>query len=107
MTETIEFVVPVNTPILTPLLLKMDYPFEAETSIKVFVPDGHQGLTGLQINASGRRLVPDRGSTGWLRGDGKEFGPYKFSIQGPPWSLELIGYNTDISYPHTFFIYMD
>lgn len=106
MSEVYEFSIPANTLIAAPIKKVYNFFLQEETKITVKIPLGPQGLAGVRIETASGQVIPaDHGT--WLRGDGDVFGPYVFRAPGPPWYLILFGYNTDISYPHTFFIFID
>lgn len=103
-----EFPVPPNTSRENPKITSQKILGEVIDFIRVVIPPGHQGLTGVRIEDASNTILPAMGSTSfWLRGDNSEFNDNqnrKFS--DPPWTLRFVGYNSDDLRTHTFFIYV-
>ncbi len=68
---------------------------------RVKFPDRCAGQVGLIIRDGGQQLVPATPGT-WLVGNNEVIqfdGP--FILEGPPYRLNLLGYNLDQTFPHT------
>lgn len=103
-----EITIPRNTTESSPTLAHYEVMSPRIKSMEVRIPEGHKFLTRLQIRNYGRILVPIFGSGSvWLRGNDQTIQTGGFALEGPPWSIDLIGWSEDDTFPHTFFIDTD
>lgn len=104
----LQLTVPRNTPPTSPLSIVgqfMEAPFISRVSVTI--PKGHMWLTGCQLRVGRRHSVlPEPGSsTEWLTDDGTTITrSVHIEIEPPLYSVELRGYNSDDTYPHSFYV---
>ena len=96
-----EFTVPAGTAIIAPFTQQVALEDNQLDSVRIVVPDGHAGLTGLRIVWSGTQKFPY--NTGaWFIANGESLEiPYAEEITES--GLSLTGYNLDV-YQHIFFL---
>jgi hypothetical protein len=71
--------------------------------IRLTVPSGHFGLTGIQFRYADTPIVPWNDRNGWLIGDNfRETFTVNFEVSSP---LVVVAYNTD-QYVHSFYVYL-
>lgn len=95
------FLVPAGTPQTAPLVQPVVLQDLILDTVRVVIPDGHNGTTGIAVLSGGVNIVP-YGQGGFLTGNDE---PIDF-----PWGgeitesgLSLAGYNTDI-WDHAFLL---
>lgn len=71
------------------------------TEIEIIIPDGHVGLTGIQLAQAGQAIIPEDGSTFIVGNDEVIRWPIDGFIDSGNW--QAICYNTDI-HNHSFHI---
>lgn len=92
---------PALTAVTAPVMQSCNFPDGTMDQITVQIPNGHCGLTGLQIESGGEQLVPLALGT-WFVGDNLvEAFPFTDAPNNGNWNL--VAYNTDV-YPHTFYV---
>ncbi len=97
----VQFTVPAGTPIAAPAVQPVVLSDANLDTVRVLVPDGHSGLTGLRITWAGTQIMPYNVGT-WLISNDEIFDwPADDEITAN--GLSLAGYNLDI-YPHTFYL---
>lgn len=102
-----ELTIPPNTPQSNPVTNRVAVNISAITRETIRIPKNHAYLARMQIKAGrGGIVIPTPDSnTQWLRGDGEEvFYNQLIQLDAPQFILELIGWNEDDTYPHTFYI---
>lgn len=104
-----EFDIPANTPQSAPLIQVLEVSDAILKRIEINIPNGHQGLARLRVEAEDRPIVPTIGSSPmWVRGDGDQLEVLpNLHLPGPPWRIRFIGYNDDTAFDHVFLINMD
>lgn len=99
-----EITIPANTAKSTPVTNTMSLGRGDFKLIRVTIPDGHKHLASLQIKDRGILVAPERGSNvEAIRGNNNTVDVTIESIHFP-FELTLIGWNTDDTYSHTFYL---
>jgi len=70
-------------------------------AVRIVVPDGHNGLTGLQVRWGGTAVIPAGAGTFLVANDEVMDVPYRDVITTK--GLALAGFNTDV-FDHTFYL---
>lgn len=96
-----QFTVPAGTAIATPASQAVVLEDANLDTVRVLVPDGHSGLTGLRITAGGTQILPINAGT-WIISNDEIF-DWPADDEVTANGLSLAGYNLDI-YPHTFYL---
>ena len=90
--------------------LETDIPLEKGflNRLRLRIPPGHAGLTGLCLFDDSGQIIP-KTYPSWFIGD-DEIIDYPFDVDIPNWSgsykLQIKTYNTDDSFPHTHYAYL-
>ncbi len=96
-----QFTVPAGTAIAAPASQPVVLEDAHLDTVRVLVPDGHSGLTGLRITWGGTQIMPINPGT-WIISNDEIFDwPADEDVTAN--GLSLAGYNLDI-YPHTFYL---
>jgi hypothetical protein len=103
---TFEFTIPANTPQTTPASQDLTLEEGIVTRVNIVIPPGHATLAGMAIFSDNTQVLPQ---SGWLKGNNDNL---IFDVDipipgtGTPavYKLTAKGYNTDDTYPHTFYI---
>jgi hypothetical protein len=96
-----QFTVPAGTAIAAPVTQPLVLEDAHLDTVRVLVPDGHSGLTGLRITWGGVQILPINPGT-WIISNDEIF-DWPADDEVTANGLSLAGYNTDI-YPHTFYL---
>lgn len=107
MTYTFDLTVPPNTPTEEPLILDKKLIKGIVTNIKIIIPPGHVGLTGLSLYNSSRQIFPVSRNE-WVRGNNifiEERQNLLLISNDNIVSFYL--YNKDDTYEHTFTVYLN
>jgi len=103
---TFDFMIDANTPEETPSTLSLDLEKGIVSRINVIIPPGHAALAGVQIYANTTQILP---VAGWLKGDRDNL-VFDVDVSIPmidsAYKLTAKGFNSDDTYPHTFYIRM-
>lgn len=94
--------VPAGTAIAAPFSQAMPMEDGKLVSIRLVIPDGHAGLTGIRFTRAGTQIIPYSETISWIiSNDDKIEIAYDgdMSITG----LVAVAYNTDI-FDHTFYV---
>lgn len=95
------FTVPAGTPIAAPFTQVVVLEDENLDTVRIVVPDGHAGLTGVAIQWSGVNIAPFGIGT-WIVANAEVIDfPYDGEVAQN--GLNLAGYNLDV-FPHTFYL---
>lgn len=96
-----DLTVPAGTPASAPVSSVINMPVGEIARVTLVVPDGHSGLTGLQMQLAGTSIVPYGPGT-WITANGYQD---SWDIDQPvnPGQFALVGYNTD-AFQHTFYV---
>ena len=93
------FTVPAKTAITAPVTAQFPLPTGHIAAITIVIPNGHNGLTGMQVLWGGVQIMP-YGTGQWVVSNNTEVTePVDQDISQN--SMTLAGYNTDV-FPHTF-----
>jgi len=98
------FTIPANTPRESPLEREIDLAPGVIHRVIITIPPGHAGLTHLQIFQGGHQVYPT--SIGEdFSGDQStyDFRDW-YELEGAPFSMRLVGWNTDDTFQHTFIV---
>lgn len=95
------FTVAAGTAIAAPQLLPVALEDAQLESVRIIIPDGHNGLTGLQIQWSGVQVVPFGQGT-WITANGEVI-DWDWADEITAGGLALAGYNTDV-FAHSFYL---
>ena len=99
--EAFAITVPAGTAQASPQVTSTTFDDGSVVRIELDVPDGHFGLTGIQILAAGAQYIPKTNGT-YLIADGHDFAwDVIVTIDTGAWSVQA--YNTDV-YDHTFYL---
>lgn len=98
--QTFDYLCPVNTGVGSPLIANAISagPYRV-VKVSVVIPDGHCGLTGIQLWSGGNASIPYE--SGWISGNNETY-EYELSTRyptGTPWQVAMV--NSDI-YQHHF-----
>jgi hypothetical protein len=96
-----QFTVPAGTAIAAPVSQPVALEDANLDTVRVLVPDGHSGLTGLRITWGGTQILPINAGS-WIISNDEIF-DWPADEEVTASGLSLTGYNTDI-YPHTFYL---
>lgn len=96
---TTDFLVPAGTPLAAPLIQPVPLQDYVLTSVRIIIPDGHNGLTGISVRSAAVNIVPFTQGT-YLIGNNEEVN-FDYGGQVGENQLALYGYNTDI-FDHAF-----
>jgi hypothetical protein len=94
--------VPANTAIAAPFTQAIPLEDGKLVSIRLVIPDGHAGLTGIRFTRAGTQIVPYSQTVSWIiSNDDKIEIPYDgdMSVTG----MVAVAYNTDI-FSHSFYV---
>lgn len=94
--------VPPNTPSSAPTTTATAVGHCILDAVTVFIPSGHQGLTGLAIQLAGVHVVPYGDNTAYVLGDDST-DEFQLGVEVDQ-GLNVITYNTDQAFPHTFYL---
>lgn len=94
--------VPPNTAIATPTTVKPGFGSVLLELLEVYIPPGHNGLTGLAVIMGGVHVVPYGDNTAWIVGNTPAF-PFELGFEAGT-DLTVATYNTDLAYSHTFYL---
>ena len=106
---TYEFEVPANTPENSSVTKTVQALSQKLATLRLIIPNGHQGLARIRIESRGRVIAPSSGSDPpWIRGDGVsvDMTP-NLLLEGPPWEITFVGWNADTTFSHAFIVYAD
>lgn len=98
---TTEFVVPGGTLQSAPHLQAVQLEDNNLDLVRIIVPDGHVGFTGLRITWGGTQVVPFGTGTWWVANN--ELMDLALDQEVTADGLQLAGYNTDV-FDHTFWL---
>lgn len=97
--EVFEVTVPAGTPIASPTTADLDLPLADVLGVDIVIPDGHAGLTGIQLLLSGGPALPSVAGT-YFRGNDETIAmTLTDQLDAGSWSAAV--YNLD-SFDHTF-----
>lgn len=104
-----EFEVPANTLESAPLITTKQVMAGTLRRLVVIIPNGHQGLARLRIEDRATAILPTQGSDPpWIRGDGSTIDMQpNLALEGPEWTIRMIGWNEDAAFSHAFIVYME
>jgi hypothetical protein len=104
-----ELTIPRNTTENNPVIYSYDYFAPVINGFTIRIPDGNKFLARLNISNYGQQIIPVKGSgVVWLRGNNQIIHVLgRFTLEGPPWRVNLKGWNEDDTYSHTFYIDTD
>ena len=95
------FTVAAGTALAAPQLAPVALEDASLVSVRIVIPDGHNGLTGLQVRWAGTQVIPF-GTGTWITANDE--------VMDIPWDgeitatgLALAGYNTDV-FAHSFYL---
>jgi len=95
-----------------PPLTSADEPVERRVEIKegvvtnwmLLIPPGHLALAGIRVLYGLDPILPAAPDS-WIKGDGESLNfPEFFDPPEQPYELRVQGYNTDETFPHTFYL---
>ncbi len=96
--------VPKNTPSTSPLADTIEIQAGVIHRVRVSIPSGHAGLTGIHILRGLHQIAPTSG-TEWFTGDDAAVDYQEFiEVLESPFMLYLEAYNEDDTYDHTFVV---
>jgi hypothetical protein len=96
-----QFTVPAGTVIAAPVSQPVVLEDANLDTVRVIVPDGHSGLTGLRITWGGVQILPINPGT-WVVSNNEIF-DWPADEEVTANGLSLTGYNLDV-YPHAFYL---
>jgi hypothetical protein len=98
--ENIRFEIPKQTQPGAPFQQTFVLWLPVVNTIAAQVPDGHKGLTEMEVLYPGGVLMNE------IKGNKqtKESGPLGIRLFGPPYLVTCRGYNLDVFLPHEFLI---
>ena len=74
--------------------------------LSILFPPGSAGLAGVSVYENERQIWPNLANH-WIIGDNTFFEfPTEYRIFYDPYILEFRGYNLDIKYPHSVYLYV-
>lgn len=91
-----------NTPPSAPFFANTALGHVIVESVTVVIPTGHAGLTGIAVSLAGIHVVPYGDNTAFVLGDGTEE-TFELGFETDT-GLNLVGYNTDAAFDHTFYL---
>lgn len=94
--------VPANTPVASPTSTTTNLGHCILDAVSVFIPSGHQGLTGLAIQLAGVHVVPYGDNNAYVLGDDST-DEFQLGVEVDQ-GLNVITYNTDQAFSHTFYL---
>lgn len=97
----ITFTVPAGTPIANPLSQSWVTEDNTIADIELYVPPGHNGLTGFRVMKGDVQLLPFTKGTFITANDYRRV--FDIGAYIPTGDLKLQGYNTGVN-PHSFFV---
>lgn len=95
------FTVAAGTALAAPQLAPVALEDASLVSVRIVVPDGHNGFTGLQVRWGGTQIIP-YGSGTWIVAN-DEIMDVAYEDEITATGLVLAGYNTDV-FPHSFYL---
>jgi len=97
--------IPASTAESSPVSTTVELWEEVLDQIIILIPPGHYALAGLKIFYGDEQILPKPAGS-WLRGDNVVI-PVKMRWRMPerPTRLRLEGYNEDVKYQHSFYLY--
>lgn len=95
------FTVPAGTPAAAPLVSPVVLEDAQLESVRIVIPPGHFGLTGLAVLWGGIQIVPFGQGTSIVAND--EIIDYAWDDEITANGLALSGFNTDV-FPHSFYL---
>jgi len=96
--------IPANTPVDTPKVVTWKLEKCKIKRIRIRIPSGHVGLTGLQLWEEEKIKFPEREDQ-WFTGDHEIIDwEEEVLIDSMPYELIAKGYNLDTTYDHTFYV---
>lgn len=100
--------IPANTTIKNAIRQSYDIGRSVVNKMTVTIPDGHKYLAFVRVLSKGVVLIPEFGSGDqWLNGNNNKVEVIPapaLRLAGPPFEITLIGYNTDDTYQHGFYL---
>lgn len=99
--EAFDFLVPAGTPKAAPLELPTPWNAGELAGVEVFIPDGHNGTTGLRIAFAHQPVIP-RTEGAWIIGNDEKI-DWPLTGYGNSGAWSLYGYNSDL-FDHTFHV---
>lgn len=106
----IQVTAPINTPASAPVVVRQQMSSSSISSIIIRIPYGHAYLTGIRIlDNKGAPILPDRNSnTNWIVGDSADVERRSpVTMDGPIYGIQVQAYNTDDTFPHSWYIDLD
>lgn len=100
-TVATSLVVPAQTASASPLSQALALGQTQIVGVRIIIPRGHVGLTGLQILNGGTRILPWDDATAWIVGDDEKV-DFDLNTQAAN-TMTLRGYNTG-QLQHTFYL---
>lgn len=98
---TTTFTIPAGTPIATPFVQGVVLDDEHLDRLRIVIPDGPAGLTGLAVTWGGTQIAPYQAGT-WVSGNDETI-DYDYDGEVTAAGLVLAGYNLDV-WPHSFIL---
>lgn len=96
-----DLTVPAATPAAAPVSMLWAFDQGTLVSVRIVVPSGHSGLTGIRVLWAGTPIIPFAGA-GFIISDDDKM-EWEINQEINAGSITVQGYNTDI-YPHTFYL---
>lgn len=103
---TFDFTIEPNTSETSPVTMDLILEQGTISKINIVIPPGHAALAGLALFTDDTQILP---LSGWLKGNSDNLTfDVDISVPGvgspPDYKITAKGYNTDDTYPHTFYI---
>jgi len=99
--QTFVHTVPAQTAIASAITTNLNLGSTQLARVRVTIPNGHAGITGMAMEFSGTRIVPWNDTAAWLRGN-NEIEWLDVNLQVGR-TVQLRGYNLDLI-DHSFFL---
>lgn len=99
--EAVTFTVAAGTAIATPQSQDISFTPAIVVGVEIFVPSGHNGNTGLQLDEAHTQIIPNTAGDWIIANNERIEWPLQNLSNTGNW--QAVGYNTG-RYPHTFYI---
>jgi len=97
--------IPANTAESSPVSTTVELWEEVLDQIIILIPPGHYALAGLKVYYGDEQILPKPAGS-WLRGDNVVItAKMRWRLPDRPTRLRLEGYNVDVKYQHSFYLY--
>lgn len=97
----VTFTVAAGTAIAAPQLAPVALEDAQLVSVRIVIPDGHNGFTGLQVRWGGTQIIPF-GTGTWITANSETM-DVDWGGEITAGGIVLAGYNTDL-FPHSFYL---